>query len=152
MSVPDKGIDENKELQEAKAQMREIVLAQTPEAKLQKAYARMTELEGHIMRLQRDRMVLLDVKTTEGLSASEWMMRTAEAEKRIGELKEDIRNVNAINGQLLQDNVNLEKQVADIRELLAAIDDSSMEDCWNQELKDAVKVMLGRTEGDLNGA
>ncbi|MHC4644187.1 MAG: hypothetical protein ACYTBJ_01700 [Planctomycetota bacterium] len=36
----------------------------------------------------------------------------------------------------------LEKRVAAMREVLADVDDSSMEDSWNQELKDSVKQIL----------
>ena len=60
--------------------------------------AELAEANARADRLYQDRYDLLGVKTTEGLSASEWMMRTAAATRERDALMEELaaaRNMHA---------------------------------------------------------
>lgn len=60
---------------------------QLPHAAIDALERRAAESEARADRLCQDRHDLLGVKTTEGLSASEWMMRTATAERERNALR-----------------------------------------------------------------
>lgn len=47
-------------------------------------------LADEVERLREERRALLGVKTTEGLTASEWMLRTSLAESQLRELREAV--------------------------------------------------------------
>lgn len=67
-----------------------------------------------LRRLRRDRAALLAVETKEGLTASEWVMRTADAEDRLREANDEA-------GRLTEENILLKQQRQEMaKEALAA--------------------------------
>ena len=74
------------------------------EKKVERLERELTEANERADRAVKDRAAVLDVKTKEGLSCSEWLMRTAKAEKDVADLKQQVaqlrENVSKIECEL----------------------------------------------------
>lgn len=68
---------------------------------------RLTTVEAERDRYKRERHELLGVKTTEGLSAAEWMSRTARAEAEVVRLAKGHDEYNRVNQLLEAENDRL---------------------------------------------
>lgn len=55
--------------------------------------AQLADEQQRADRAVKDRSEVLDVKTKEGLSCSEWLMRTATAERKVKDLEAQLRQV-----------------------------------------------------------
>ena len=69
---------------------RQFMLTTVADIRAAAAERRSVKSEARADRLYQDRHDMLGVKTTEGLSASEWMMRTATAERERDALRDEL--------------------------------------------------------------
>lgn len=76
------------------------------------AEKRVAELEALAERRRQERLDALSVTTREGLSASEWVLRTGKAEQRVAELEREAQYLRERTAALINERGNVEFKLA----------------------------------------
>lgn len=85
----------------------DVVIAADAQQAVERLERELMEANDRADRAVKDRAAVLDVKTKEGMTCSEWLMRTAKAEKEVDDLKQQVAQLREESEKLLEAEVEL---------------------------------------------